>query len=337
MAVLDQDALHGIARTALKQWSVADPRLELISHSENTVFRVVGAQGPAVALRIHRPDYHDLDELHSECLWTQALRDAGVDAPLAIPTEEGRFHAAVPVPGVNQVCQVGLVEWVEGATLRSAIGEADAVGALRPHFQALGRTAARIHNQASGWRPPAGFRRPAWDAAGLLGERPLWGRFWEHPALTREQRRLVLAARRKLHEALLGYGQSSRRYGLIHADLHPDNLLSHRGRLWVIDFDDAGYGWHAYELAVAVYDYLDHSNFNAIVEALVAGYRELRPLAGRELDALPLFLTVRSLALLGWVHQRPDLDRSEDLPSMIELTCRQCERLLSQPDSLRPP
>lgn len=335
MAVLDQDALHGIARAALKHWSLADPRLELISHSENTVFRVVGAQGQAVALRIHRPDYHDLDELNSESLWTQALKDAGVDVPLAIPTQEGRFHAAVLVPGANKVCHVGLVEWVQGATLRSAIGGADAVCALQPHFRALGRMAARIHNQASGWRPPAGFRRPAWDAAGLLGERPLWGRFWEHPALTREQRRLVLAARRKLHEALLGYGKSSRRYGLIHADLHPDNLLSHRGRLWVIDFDDAGYGWCAYELAVAVYDYLDHRNFNAIVEALVAGYRELRPLAGRELDALPLFLTARSLVLLGWVHQRPDLDRSEDLPSMIELTCRQCERLLSLPDPLR--
>lgn len=335
MAALDQDALHGIARMALKQWSVADPRLELISHSENTVFRVVGAQGRKATLRIHRLHYHDLDELTSECLWAQALKEVGVDVPLAVPTKEGRFHAAVPIPGANEVCYVGLVEWVEGATLRSAIGDADDVCALRPHFRELGRVAARIHNQAGSWRPPAGFRRPAWDAAGLLGEHPLWGRFWEHPALTQKQRRLLLATRRKLHEALLGYGKSSRRYGLIHADLHPDNLLLRQGRLTVLDFDDAGYGWHAYELAVAVYDYLGHPNFNAIVEALVAGYRELRTLADREVDALPLFLTVRSLALLGWIHLRPDLDRSEGLPSMIDLACQQCYRLLLQPDLLR--
>lgn len=335
MAALDAKALHGIARTALRNWSIPNPRLQLLSLSENAVFRVASGGRPVAALRIHRPGYHDLDELNSECLWTQALQDAGVEAPLAIPTKDGRFYAAAPVPGANEARFVGLVEWVEGATLRSAIAEAQGFGAVRRHFQALGRIAARIHNQAGGWRPPAGFRRPALDAEGLLGERPLWGPFWEHPALAAEQRRLMLEARRKLHKALTDYGGAPQRYGLIHADLHPENVLADGDRLTVIDFDDAGYGWHAYELAVAVYHHLDHPNFNAIVAALAAGYREVRPLGSREVDAMPHFLTIRSLARLGWVGQRPDLDPSEELADMIELACRQCESLLSQPNPLR--
>ena len=335
MAALDQETLHGMAQAALEHWSIPCPQLELISHSENTTFRVASAQRPVAALRIHRPDYHDLDELNSECLWTQALKDAGVDVALAIPAKDGRRHVPVPVPSASEVRHVGLVEWLEGATLRSALDDAQDASVLRGHFQALGRIAARIHNQASGWRPPAGFRRHALDADGLMGERPFWGPFWKHPALSAEQRRLVLAARRKLHEALLGYGQASQGYGMIHADLHLDNLLAQGGRLWVIDFDDAGYGWHAYELAVAVYDYLDHPDFEALVEALVEGYRELRPLDGRALDAMPHFLTIRSLALLGWVHQRPDLDRAECLPNMVETASQRCESLLSQPGPLR--
>ena len=334
MAALDQEALRGVAQTALGNWRISEPKLELISHSENTVFRVATAQGPMAALRIHRPDYHDLEELNSECLWTQALKDAGVDAPLAIPAEDGRNYVKVRVAGAEEERHVGLVEWAEGASLHSVIGDADVGEAPQPHFRALGRIAARIHNQASAWRPPNGFRRHALDADGLMGERPFWGPFWEHPALAAGQRRLMLAARRKLYEALTGYDRSSQRYGLIHADLHPENVLAHSGGLTVIDFDDAGYGWHAYELAVAVYYYLDHPNFNAIVEALLAGYRELRPLDGREEEALRLFLTVRSLACLGWVGRRPDLERVEELPSMIELACRRCEQLLSQPGSL---
>ena len=335
MAVLDPETLHGIAQAALRSWSIPNPRLQLISLSENTVFRVALAGSPVAALRIHRPDYHDLDELNSECLWTQALQDAGVEAPLAIPTEDGRLFVAAPVPGTGEERLVGLVEWVEGATLRSAIAEAQDFSAVRAHFEALGRIAARIHNQAGGWRPPAGFRRPALDAEGLLGARPLWGPFWEHPALAAEQRRLMLQARRILHKALTDYGKSPQRYGLIHADLHPENLIAGGDRLTVIDFDDAGYGWHAYELAVAVYHHLDHPNFNAIVAALAAGYREVRPLDSREVDAMPHFLTIRSLARLGWVQQRRDLDSAEALPNMIELACRQCESLLSQPNPLR--
>ena len=335
MAALDQETLHGMAQAALEHWNIPCPQLELISHSENTTFRVASAQRAVAALRIHRPDYHDLDELNSECLWTQALKEAGVDVALAIPAKDGRRHVPMPVPGASEVRHVGLVEWLEGATLRSALDDAQDASALRGHFQALGRIAARIHNQASGWRPPAGFRRHALDADGFMGERPFWGPFWKHPALSAEQCRLVLAARRKLHEALLGYGKASQGYGMIHADLHLDNLLAQDGRLWVIDFDDAGYGWHAYELAVAVYDYLDHPDFEALVEALVAGYRELRPLDDRALDAMPHFLTIRSLALLGWVHQRPDLDRAECLPNMVETATQRCESLLSQPGPLR--
>ncbi len=48
-----------------------------------------------------------------------------------------------------------------------------------------------MHNQAAGWQPPATFRRHAWDMAGLVGERPFWGRFWELAALTPAQRSLL--------------------------------------------------------------------------------------------------------------------------------------------------
>ena len=40
-------------------------------------------------------------------------------------------------------------------------------------------------------------------------------------------------------------------YSMIHADMHPGNVLVDGDRLTVIDFDDAAWGWHAYDIAVA--------------------------------------------------------------------------------------
>ena len=331
MAVLDEAALHEVARVALKAWGLADADLELVSQSENAVFRVQSTDGGTLALRIHRPGYHDLDELNSELCWTAALNDAGVQIPAVKPTQDGQGYSTVPVPDADEVRHVGLMDWAEGKTLRSVIDDSTELDIQAQHFAALGRVAARIHNQASGWRPPVGFRRHSLDADGLMGNRPFWGPFWEHQALTPGQRQLVLAARRRLHGELSGYGKSKDRYGLIHADLHAENALIHDGRLTIIDFDDAGYGWHAYELAVAIYDHRNHPNGRAFVRALVQGYRELRPLSDEIVAALPLFCTIRSLALLGWMHQRPELEGNADSRSLVESTCRECEELLSRP------
>ena len=44
---------------------------------------------------------------------------------------------------------------------------------------------------------------------------------------------------------------------MIHADMHSQNVLIQEDKLSVIDFDDAGFGWYGFDLAVAVWDRLD--------------------------------------------------------------------------------
>ena len=58
-----------------------------------------------------------------------------------------------------------------------------------------------------------------------MGEQPLWGRFWELAALTPVEMKLLTRARAAIAADLQDYGTQSDRYGLIHADLVPENLL----------------------------------------------------------------------------------------------------------------
>lgn len=330
MSRLDVDALAALARAALPAWGCTNASLELASQSENTVYRVHAAARGCLALRIHRPGYHDLDELNAELAFCAALAEAGVRVPRVRLALDGRGFVLAAAPS-GESRYVSMIEWVAGQRLHDVMAAA-AESEVERHCHALGGVAASIHNHADGWRPPAGFRRHALDADGLLGRTPFWGEFWEHPSLSAAQRRLVLAGAQRLHAALVAYGKGRDRYGLIHADLHPHNVLVDGEALTVIDFDDAGYGWHAYELAVAMFGHRADPRLAAMLDALVAGYRAVRPLDDRAVAAVPAFMAIRAIALLGWLKHRPELEHGNAYAAeLIEYACLACERLLSLP------
>ena len=104
---------------------------------------------------------------------------------------------------------------------------------------------AKLHIACDAWQPPAYFTRPAWNAQGLLGDAPLWHRFWENPTLTDSEKDKLLAFRKQALDDLERYAFD---YGLIHADLVPDNVLIQNGVV-MIDFDDGGFGYRLFDLA----------------------------------------------------------------------------------------
>jgi len=193
----------------------------------------------------------------------------------------------------------------------------------QPQSRWVGAWGAWEHELGSaGWQCPTGFRRHAWDAAGLVGEQPFWGRFWELAALTPGQTKLLVRARAKMAGELAAYGTKPDRYGLIHADLVPENLLVDGNRVQVIDFDDAGFGWHLFELATSLYFITGDSIYPTARESLIRGYRTEREMPDEALEWLPLFLAARGTTYLGWVHTRQDSDTARELtPLLAERAC----------------
>ena len=71
-----------------------------------------------------------------------------------------------------------------------------------------------------------------------MGESPFWGRFWANPELADADRDLVQRLRARIRATLQDYGKDPSTYGLIHADLHPGNVIVNGPRLHVIDTVD---------------------------------------------------------------------------------------------------
>jgi Ser/Thr protein kinase RdoA (MazF antagonist) len=317
-----EQAYAPAARRALAVFGVAPAELRFVHLGENVTFRATDARdGSPLVLRLHRPWYHDIEALRSEHLWTRALVQAGIAAPEPLLTQAGENFAQVEIAATGERRWAGLARWVEGELLGDVVERETESAANARHFAHLGRIMAAMHDQASGWAVPDGFRRHRLDADGLMGAAPFWGPFWDHPAFSSAERDMLLATRDRLHAALTRYGQPARTFSLIHADLHPRNVLINGAHAAVIDFDDAGFGWHQYDLAVALVSYQDHADFATFRDACLAGYRSVRTISDTDLALLPMFLLIREMAQVGWYHQRPEVPQAAVLPRLKERVC----------------
>jgi Ser/Thr protein kinase RdoA (MazF antagonist) len=262
----DQQAerLEALAGRAVGRWGIPESaELDVIKHRENAVFRVkVPDSGKRYVLRVHRHGYHSDAELRSELLWMKVLNESGIRTPEVVAGTNGDDVQVVSCDTVPEPRQCDLFEWVDGEALGQIDGDlVSDPAALVDNYRTVGELAGRLHNQTENWPLPEGFARHAWDEDGICGQNPVWGRFWELEPLTAAQREPILTATREVRDRLVAFGKGKDRYGLIHADFLPENLLVGKDGIRLIDFDDCGFGWHLFDLVTPLFFHLgeDHS------------------------------------------------------------------------------
>ena len=327
---MNQDALFKLAEEAIKHWDIEVKGLNLHLQSENTVFKVEGLDGNTYALRIHRKGYHDLDELNSEHMWTSCLSNAGLLVPEAVVTRRGDAYKSVSFLNSDEYRYVGLVKWIEGTILNDLILDLEEKE-VSDLYESLGKVVAKFHKATIAWEEPKDFKRHSFDTVGFLGSKPFWGRFWEaQNATTREREKLSLI-RNNITESLSKLPKDINSFGMIHADLHSQNVLIQGKSLSVIDFDDSGFGWYGFDLAVAIWDRLDFTatgcHFDIAYKSLIRGYIEERPNAKDIIETIPTFLLMRTLMLIRWIEDRPESGYEAFIPVLIQASIDQAKQL----------
>lgn len=303
---------------ALALWGLDGADCEFVADRENRVYRVRSQAGD-YALRFKRPHYRSDAELHSELLWLEAMHAAGLHVPQPKPTLCGDLLATIDGRRFD------LIGWLAGKPLghsREALDLTDAVGV----FYRVGQTMAQLHQACDAWQPPNGFTRCHWNIDGLLGEAPLWDRFWDNPKLDAEQRGLLCQFRATARRDLQAR-HPSLDYGLIHADFVRENILIDGSTIRILDFDDGGFGYRLFDVATALIKNRQEPNYLALQTSLIAGYQSKRSL---DTAALDLFMALRSVTYVGWIIQRMDAHEATDRSRrFIDDACELCERFLA--------
>ena len=88
------DLSWAAAHNALASWDIQTQDIEPLTLTENIVFKITVDTKQSFVLRLHRPGYHNLNELLSELQWTEALLYAGLTVPVPRTTRDGRQYVS---------------------------------------------------------------------------------------------------------------------------------------------------------------------------------------------------------------------------------------------------
>jgi Ser/Thr protein kinase RdoA (MazF antagonist) len=311
--------------SALHLWAeTAEGTARLLNHSENHTFLVENAAGQAFSLRVHRPGYQSRASIQSELAWLQALRrDTGLPVAEPIPGRDGQLLQAFKQPDGQPRLAV-LFAFAAGQEPRPD-------GDLEELFVTLGGFAARMHQQVIAWQQPAGFVRQLWSAETILAADGLWGDWRIAPGVTPPIRSVLDRLDTALRRDLAAYGTAPERFGLIHADMRLGNLLVDGDAVTLIDFDDCGFCWFAYEFAAAISFHETHASVPGLKAAWLKGYCAIRSLSAIDIAAMETMVLLRRMALLAWVgsHNETNLAQTH-APGFAEGTAQLAELYLAR-------
>ena len=88
--------------------------------------------------------------------------------------------------------------------------------------------------------------------------------------------------------------------GLIHADLHYENFLFHDGVARAIDFDDCGWGFYLYDVAVTLWELEEREHYSQLRDAFLEEYGQHRPLPPNHDAHLRALFLLRRIQMLMW-------------------------------------
>jgi Ser/Thr protein kinase RdoA (MazF antagonist) len=295
--------LSHLAEQVLPRWPIEVTSCRFLNHGENTTFRITSSRGKEFLLRIHRHDYHTRAGLLEELRWLDQLHnETPLTVPRPVPSRRGWLLEAMNTPEIGRPRHCSLLRWVDGRFLRKSV---------RPtHLTNLGRMIATLQTAARGI---AVVERRYWDAEGLVGSQAKFGSIRNLPGASKKDQDVINKARHRIYHKLRDFQETfPHKLGLIHADLHFGNVLFSRQGVAAIDFDDCGFGFYAYDLAVpliAVTRMLGDKRqreLPALKEALIEGYAMGAGWDSNDEVALRDLVTARKLAMLGWLRSRRD-------------------------------
>ena len=280
-------------------WDFDPDSFQLLAARENTIYCAQTERGNIV-IRKHRAGYQDAAGIESELCLMHAMKAANCSVPDAIATKDNRFVIA------HDGDHFTAVSWVSGKTMSDVLSADPSSDRITQIYHDLGLRLAEFHDAADAWSPPKNFSRHSWDRAGIVGPQPFWGRFWDNPDLLPDERYIFTQIQDQMNEAL-SHLEDTLDYGLIHADLIPDNVMIDENDITFLDFDDCGFGFRLFDIATILLKQIETDDFQDKAKALMEGYRTRRDLDPR---FVLMFLVLRSLTYVGWIIDRPNIENT---------------------------
>lgn len=295
----------------LAAYGLGDAQTQLVQARRNHIYRVSDAAGKTYCLRLCPQSMEVQHDLADELRWLAFVAAQGqVAVPQPLPNRDGHLFTITPTAdGTLLSC---LFPWLPGQPLSDNHNAAVA--------RALGRSIAALHEASRQFAFPPdapAFRADYVYDQALLRDHHDWIAL-RRSELSDAQHAILKSA---IAYALNAFDQLPRTpstYGFIHADINDENILADGERVAIIDHEQLGRGFFAYDLArLRVALEVDPAMLAAVWPHVLAGYAAVTPLPFADDVALEPFVVAMRLAFLDWVYNTPNPDvRAEQWPKV---------------------
>lgn len=296
-----------MAYKTLARYGLSAVQCTLLQYESHAIYRILTIAGDQYVLRVATPDGRTEAEQRSEMNWLAVLRHrTSLMIPEPVPTIDGNLAVDPSDQEGNRRYPSVLLRWIPGKPLNE--------GVSRSLMEHLGKGIAEVHQCSERFVPPTGFTRPSWTWERLFGARSIIHDSNITSTFSAQQHAVLRDASERMGLALLSMRYSELSYGLIHGDLHRDNILICEDSTFaVIDFDDCGFGYHLYDIACLL-DSLqrrvlrDPEDYQEGKTALLQGYQQVRSLSPGYEPYLSLFMAFRDVVLLDFILRSRNLN-----------------------------
>jgi len=306
-----------LARQIIDGYDLGECELESINHEYNSTFKVTTASGELFALRINVNSKRTLANLKAEIFWVEQLsQESNINVPSPVKNALGEYISKVWHPMLERDLFAVLFTWLEGAELGDEPTE--------EMMRATGRAMAHMHAASRKTELPSDAQLPIVDDI-------FWGygdAISPSDQLTTDEKATLARAVEVIEKTTKAMYDRTKSQ-LIHADIHPWNVMWHEGDVAVFDFDDCVIGLPAQDIAVTLY-YNDTEEQDA---AFLAGYQEVAPLPDyteREMNVLKL---QRRIYLLSYILETENPEHRAMVPEYLAKTLQRIESVLGSRSS----
>lgn len=303
-----------LAHQIIDGFDLGERELESINHEFNSTFKVTASSGERFALRINVNSKRTLPNLKAEIFWVGQLATVeGLTVPVPIMNRSGEYISTAWHPMLERNLHAVLFSWLDGEELGDEPTE--------EMMRAAGRAMARMHAAARDTGLPEGASLPVVDDT-----------FWDNgdsiepsDLVTTGEKAIIAKAVENI-EIITRDLYSRNRPQLIHADIHPWNVMWQGSDVAIFDFDDCVIGLPVQDIAVTLY-YNDTDEQDA---AFLSGYQELAPLpefTQHEMSALKL---QRRIVLLSYILETENPEHRAMVPEYLAKTIKRIEEVFGR-------
>lgn len=289
-----------IVQTILKEYNLQDVKYKVIDSYENYIYELLTDE--PLILRISHSAKRDPESIMAELDWINYLSD-NMDVRKPIQSKNGNEMECIQ-NGDHDLYAV-IFKKVEGKTLSDTYPE-DVI------IKKWGKLTARMHEITKKYIPE-GKRRIDWKMVDEVNK--IDDILDLHPEILKKYHKLI----QKIDYL------PKEEFGLIHQDLHDENLILNGERLYIIDFDDSLYHYFIADIAAILFHTawrFGKGDRNELVKKFfpifIDGYKSVRNLSEYWIEKIDDFIQLRFYNLFSTCVKEDKIEKDEHVTSIIK-------------------